>query len=186
MLALSGYLLVIFALLLFLLLIIIFTLFLIYSSLMGSPYVPTRKKDIEIILQEANLKKGKVFVELGCGDGRVTRSAVGKYGVRGVGVDINPIIIWLAKFWAKMEKIRKITFKRQNIFETDLSDADYIYLFLYPPIIKKLTPKFEKELKKDVLVISHGFKIEDWKKKLIKMIPHSPFPTYFYLFDKTS
>jgi len=45
---------------------------------MGSPYVATRKKRIEEILKEVELKKGKLFIELGSGDGRIVRTAVSK------------------------------------------------------------------------------------------------------------
>lgn len=186
MLILIGYVFIILILILFLLLIIIYVFFLIFSSFMGSPYVPTRNEEIDVILKVARLKKGKIFIELGCGDGRVVRTAVAKYGVIGIGIDINPTVLLQARFWSQMQKLKNIVFKRQNIFTVDLKNANYLYLFLFPPIIKKLKAKMEKELKKGTIVISHGFKIEGWEEKLIKTIPHSPFPTYFYLFDKRS
>ncbi len=183
MFAFIGSTLLIFSILFFLISITVYILSLIYSFLSGSPYVPTKLKEINFILKEACLKKGKLFIELGCGNGLVVRSAVKNYKVKGLGVDVNPILIWQAKFLIKIQKVNgEIKFYRQNIFNTDLTDADYIYLFLLPPIIKKLIPKFENELKKKTLVISHGFKIQGWEKKLIKILPHSPFSTYFYQF----
>lgn len=175
------YLTVLILLLFFLISITIYTISLIYSSLMGSPYVATKNQRIDQILENANLKKNKIFIELGSGDGRVVRRAVEKYGVVGIGIDINPLLI----FWAKLLSLKyknKLNFITQNIFKTDLKKADYLYLFLMPKLIEKLKIKMEKELKKGTLVISHGFKIIGWEKRLIKTIKVNPFWTYYYRF----
>lgn len=160
-----------------------YIIFLIYSLISGSLYIPTNKKIIKEILKEANLKKGKVFVELGSGDGRVVRAAVDKYQVKGIGVDINPLLIYYSKFLARKLK-SKILFIRKNIFDVDLRKADYLYLFLMPKLIEDLTPKMERELKKGAIVISHGFPVKKWEKKLYKKLDHSPFPTYYYRLSK--
>jgi len=163
-------------LLVFLIGITVYTLSLIYSSFKGSPYVPTSKKRIKEILKTADLKKGKLFIELGSGDGRIVRTAVNQYQVKGIGVDINPLLI----FWAKILGSKNIDFKVEDIFKTDLRKADYLYIFLMPKLIEDLKEKLEKELKKGTVVISHGFPIEYWQKKLYKKIDSKPFPTYFY------
>lgn len=152
----------------------------IYSSLKGSPYVPTKVKEINFILKEAQLKPNQLFFELGCGDARVSREAVRAFSVHAVAIDINPILIWLAKFLAKLQKIKTIEFKIENIFLSDVSKADVVYLFLMPDLLRKLKSKLQSELKKNSLIISHGFKIEGWHKYLVKVIRHKPFPTYFY------
>ncbi len=183
MFTLIGYLALIFTLLIFLVTISIYTLFLIYSSLMGSPYVPTKQKEVEIILAEAGLKKGGKFVELGCGDGRVVRTAVKKYRLKGLGFDINPILTWVARFKARWQHLdSRVVFQTKNIFAVDLTHADYVYLFLMPELIAKLAKKLEKELKKNTLVISHGFKIIGWEDKLYKALSRRPFGTYYYRF----
>src|SRR5690606_17589364 len=68
----------------------IYTIFLIYSWLKGAPYVATENDELREMFEKAGLKEGMVFIELGCGDGRVTRKAVRSYKVKGIGVDINP------------------------------------------------------------------------------------------------
>lgn len=153
---------------------------LLYSSLMGAPYVPTSKKNIHDILMKAHLKKGQIFLELGSGDGRIVREAVKKHGVRGIGVDINLLLIFLSRILAKRNHIENITFKKENIFQTDLSKAEVIYFFLMPELIRKIIPRFEKEINKGTLLISHGFKIPGWEGKLIDQIDTQPFSTFFY------
>jgi len=148
---------------------------------MGSPYVPTRNKVIQDILKEIKFTKGQLFIELGSGDGRIIRTAVKKYHLKGLAVDINGLINLWAKILSKLDKTNEnIVFKTENIFATDLTKADYLYLFLMPDLLKKLVPKFDKELKKETIIISHGFPIKEYKSKLIKQVDRRPFPTYYY------
>ena len=152
----------------------------IYSSLKGSPYVPTRHKELEKIFNDIKIKPKQFFYELGCGDGRVSLYAASNYQVKAIGVDVNPILIWYANFLKKFKKINNCLFIKQDIFATDLSRADIVYLFLMPNLISKLVEKMDKELKKSALVISHGFKIVEWEKYLFKKIEGKPFLTYYY------
>ena len=89
---------------------------LLYSSIMGAPYVPTSKKHIDEILKKANLKKDQVFMELGSGDGRIVRRAVQVYGVKGIGVDINSLLIILSKLLASRQHLEEVTFLNKKYF----------------------------------------------------------------------
>ena|SRR3989338_3501145 len=180
MLAIILYFAAIFAELIFAIVFTIVIISFIYSNLKGSPYVPTRQKEIDKILKNANLKARQNFLELGCGDGRVCRRAAILYKVKAVGVDVNPLLTWYARFLTKLKSVKKTKFIRQNIFATDISNADVIYLFLMPKLLQLLLPKFEKELKKQAIVISHGFKIVEWQNRLMKKIEGKPFATYYY------
>lgn len=175
------YLFIVFLLFVFLVIFSIYTLFLIYSSIKGSPFVGTDKKLIKKILEEAKLKKNKIFYDLGCGDGRVIISAVKNYQVKGIGVDVNPILLKIALLNSQILHLnkKKIQFIRDDICRINFRNADYIYLFLMPQLINKLKPKLEK-LKKGTIIISHGFKIEGWENKLVKKLTNNPFSTYYY------
>jgi hypothetical protein len=156
---------------------------LIYSSLMGAPYVPTKNKLALDILKEITYKKNGLFVELGSGDARITRAAVKSYPVRGLAVDVNGLLIFWSKILSKFDgTYPKMGFLIKNILDVDLSQADYIYLFLFPALIEKLLPKFNKELKRGTIIISHGFPITKYKNNLIKRVDRRPFPTYYYSF----
>ncbi|MFA6532663.1 MAG: hypothetical protein WCT22_01540 [Patescibacteria group bacterium] len=156
---------------------------LIISSLYGAPYVPTKNKLALEILKEVKFKKNGLFIELGSGDGRIVRTAVQNYSVRGMAVDINGLLIIWSKFLAKLDKTYQgINFVNKNILKVDLTKADYIYLFLFPALIKKLIPNFDRDLRKGTVIISHGFPIEEYKNKIIKKVDRSTFPTYYYRF----
>ena len=153
---------------------------LLYSGIMGAPYVPTSKKQVKDILKKAELKPGQIFMELGSGDGRVVREAVKHYRVRGIGIDANNLLVILSRLYAKREKISSVEFRKQNMFETDLKDVDVLYLFLMPELLKKMNAKFLHELKPGALVISHGFRLEGWSDKQVDEIKSEPFSTYYY------
>lgn len=141
----------------------------------------TNKRKILNILKAVKLKENKLFYDLGCGDGRVVIEAVKKFKVKGIGIDVNPILLKVAQLKARYHNIpiNKIKFYKDDVLKYDFQDADYIYLFLMPELINKLKKQFQK-LKKGTLIISHGFKIENWDNFLIKKINDSPFPTYYY------
>lgn len=152
----------------------------LYSSVMGAPYVPTKMRIVDEILGEAQLKKGQTFIELGSGDGRVVLRAVERYGVYGVGVDINPLLVFLARLNARMQRLNQVEFLVKNIYEVDLKKADVIYLFLMPPMLEKLAPTLTHHIKPGALVISHGFRLPELDVALEKTIERKPFPTYYY------
>jgi len=157
-----------------------YSLSMLYSSVKGAPYVPTRQKELAYILHEAKLKKGSLMIEPGSGDGRVLRTAARLYGVRGIGIDVNLLLTLWARFLAYRQKIASVRFITKNIFDSDYRSADTVYLFLMPALLEKLAPILKRQLKADALVISHGFKIGGWDKRLVKQLDHRPFPTYYY------
>src|SRR3954466_8817076 len=53
-------------------------------------YVPTPPEVVEEMLNLAAVKKGDVLYDLGSGDGRIAVTAAKKYGIRAVGIDIDP------------------------------------------------------------------------------------------------
>lgn len=158
----------------------VYSVSMLFSYLKGAPYISTENKEIDDILKKAGLKTGQKFLELGCGDGRVVRSAVKNYSVKGKGIDINPTLIFLAKIRAKLQNVKNIEFSTENVYTTDMNTADVIYLFLLPQVIAKLKNQLISETKTNVLIISHGFKIDYLKNNLVKTLENKPFNTYFY------
>ncbi len=157
----------------------IYTVYQFLAEYKGAPYVPTSAKIVNEILKEANLKKGQIFLELGSGDGRIVRSAVKNYQVKGSAVEINLILLIYSKIISKFQKLN-INFKNADFFKISFKRTDVLFIFLLPKTLKKLSPKILKECKKGCLIISHGFKIEGLSKYQIKVIERKYFPTYYY------
>lgn len=168
------------AFLIFLICFAVYTSSLIYSSFKGSPYVPTKKKVLRDILDAAQLKKGTSMLELGCGDGRLLIEAVRRYGVRGHGVDINPLVLKQARWRARGLGRDRISFETRNIRDIDVGEYDVIYLFLLPQFLTAYAPKWQKQAKKRALFISHAFTIGRWGRFLEKTVPGKPYDTFYY------
>lgn len=149
------------------------------STLMSQPFVPTSKNDMMHIVQFSNLISGQTFLELGSGDGRFIQFVVKNIGVKGTGIESNPILVLLAKLRSLFTKT-EYTIKLGDIKKFSYSNQNVIYLFLFPSLIEKIQDKFLKECSPGTMVISHGFVIPAIHKYLENTLPGTGFRTYIY------
>src|SRR5918992_4115874 len=107
------------------------------------PYVPTPQNVVDEMLKLANVTKGDVVYDLGCGDGRLVITAVKNFGAkRGFGVDIDPERISESNANAKTAGVTdRVSFAVQDLFQTDLKDATVVTLYLLPEVNMRLRPK---------------------------------------------
>jgi ribosomal protein L11 methylase PrmA len=127
-------------------------------------FVPTPEPVVEAMLQVANVTKNDVVYDLGCGDGRIPVTAAKKYGARAFCYDIDPQRIKEAnENVAKNNVGNLVTVVHADLFETDLSGASVVTLYLLPSLNVKLMPKLMKELKPGTRIVSHAFDMGDWK-----------------------
>ncbi|MGH1395233.1 MAG: class I SAM-dependent methyltransferase [Trichormus sp.] len=128
------------------------------------PYVPTPQPVVDAMLEVAKVNKDDVLYDVGSGDGRIVNTAAQKYGTRGIGIDISPERIQEANINAQKAGVTdRVKFIQQDLFNTDLSDATVVTLYLLPDINLKLRPKLFKELKPGTRVVSHAFDMGDWQ-----------------------
>jgi ribosomal protein L11 methylase PrmA len=127
-------------------------------------YVPTPEEVVEAMLQVAKVTKNDVVYDLGTGDGRIPVTAAKKYGARGVGIDIDPQRIKDAtENVAKNGVGDRVRIIQGDLFETNISEATVVTLYLLPSLNQKLIPKLNKELKPGTRIVSHAFDMGDWK-----------------------
>jgi tRNA G37 N-methylase Trm5 len=120
-------------------------------------YVPTPQAVVDAMLAMAKVTASDIVYDLGSGDGRIPITAAQKYGARGIGIDINPQRIKEAnENLAKTNVGNKVKFLNQDLFETDISEATVVTLYLLPTLNLKLMPKL-KELRKGTRIVSHSF-----------------------------
>ncbi|MGH9719866.1 MAG: SAM-dependent methyltransferase [Bryobacteraceae bacterium] len=128
------------------------------------PYVPTPPEVVEAMLKLADVKKGDIVYDLGCGDGRIVVMAAQKFGARGMGFDINPERVKEANENAtKAGVTERVRFTTKNLFEADIKDASVVTLYLLPEVNLRLRPKLWKDLKPGTRIVSHSFDMGDWK-----------------------
>lgn len=127
-------------------------------------YVPTPEEVVQQMLKMANVKKGDVVYDLGCGDGRTVITAVKDFGARGVGIDINPERIKESQENAKAAGVTdRVTFRLEDLFQANIKEATVVTLYLLPSLNVKLRPKLWKDLKPGTRIVSHDFDMGDWK-----------------------
>jgi precorrin-6B methylase 2 len=127
-------------------------------------FVPTPQEVVDAMLKLAGVKAGDVVYDLGCGDGRIVITAAQKYGARGIGIDIDPQRIKEATANAQKAGVAdRVKFMQADLFETNISEANVVTLYLLPSLNLKLQPKLMRELRAGSRVVSHSFDMGDWK-----------------------
>jgi ribosomal protein L11 methylase PrmA len=143
---------------------------LLVGDLSAATFIPTPTEHMDKALELLNMKPGGAFVDLGSGDGKLVIEAARKYQVQAVGYEISPLLVIYSRLMAKLRDVPNAKFSGKNFWKADLAKFDYIYCYLYPPAMKKLAPKLDKELKKGTVVISKAFEMKEWKDKLVKKV----------------
>ena len=130
----------------------------------GVPYVPTPHRVVKRMVEIAELEKGEVVYDLGCGDGRLVFAAEEVTEKRCVGYELAPVPYFFAWVWKKLKGAKSDIYLR-SLFVADLRDADVVFCYLMPHMLKKLTAKLTNECRKGTRIVSHGFKIEGLEPK---------------------
>jgi len=126
-------------------------------------YVPTPPEVVKAMLETAGVTAKDLVYDLGCGDGRIVIEAAKTYGARGVGIDIDPERIKEATANAAKAGVGdRVKFTQADLFETDLSPATVVTLYLLESLNLKLQPKLVSELKPGTRIVSHAFSMGPW------------------------
>lgn len=127
------------------------------------PYTPTPQAMVKRMLELANVTERDYLIDLGCGDGRILIAAAERYGANGLGVDIDEQRLVEANALAKKVGVTdKVTFRKQDLFETDISNASVLVLYLSLAIDIELRPRILDTMKPGSRVLSHHFNMGDW------------------------
>jgi precorrin-6B methylase 2 len=114
------------------------------------------------MLDLANVTAQDEVIDLGSGDGR-TVIAAAKRGARARGIEYNPEMVELSIANAKAEGVSdKATFVKADLFETDLSKATVITMFLLTDINLRLRPTL-LTLKPGTRLVSNTFTMGEWE-----------------------
>jgi SAM-dependent methyltransferase len=126
-------------------------------------YEPSPPEVVRTMLQIADVRPGDVVYDLGCGDGRVVIEAA-KLGARGVGVDIDPERVREALANARAAGVEdRVEIREGDLFETDVSPASVVMLFLQQDLNLRLRPRLLAQLQPGARVVSHWHDMGDWR-----------------------
>lgn len=138
----------------------------LYQPEVGQPgkdvvWVPTPQSLVDMMLDVAKVSTADYLMDLGSGDGRTVITAA-RRGVRSLGVEYNPDMVELAKRNAKVAGVEDLArFVKADLFQTDLSRATVITMFLLTDINMKLRPRL-LDLRPGTRLVSNTFTMGDW------------------------
>lgn len=114
---------------------------------------------INLIIENIKPTKGQVIYELGAGTANFLKAVETKYPeTKLVGIEYSLFTFLRAK--AKLKALKsKIDLRREDLYQTNLSDASIVYCYLIPTMMPKLSEKIQKECPKGTVVISYIFSI---------------------------
>jgi len=126
------------------------------------PFVVSPDEVVDRMLRIAEVGAGDYVIDLGSGDGRIVIGAA-KRGARALGIDIDPTLVAKGRENAAAAGVTERTeFASQDFFETELSRASVITMYLLPEVNLKLRPKL-LALEPGTRLVSHDWNMREWE-----------------------
>ena len=127
------------------------------------PYVPTPWPVVAAMLELGEVGSRDLLIDLGSGDGRLVIGAARARGARGLGVELDPDLVQVSLSEARRLGVAdRVAFLRQDLFDTDITPATVITLYLLPPVMMALRPRLSTALRPGTRIVSHDFTLGDW------------------------
>lgn len=127
------------------------------------PFVVTPQRVVDAMLELAAVGANDRLLDLGSGDGRIVITAAQRWGTRGTGIEIDPRLVSIAQGTALRAGVAdKVRFVTQDLFDTDLTQATVITMYLLPDVNMKLRPRLQR-LRPGTRIVSHDWDMGDWQ-----------------------
>lgn len=132
-----------------------------------TPYVQTPQNVVDRMLEVAKVGAGDYVIDLGSGDGRMIITAAQRYGARGFGVDLDKRLVTLSnRLAAKAGVADRAQFFARDLYETDVSPATVVTIYLLPEVNLMVRPKLLSTLRPGTRVVSHDYDFGEWPPDL--------------------
>jgi predicted RNA methylase len=129
-------------------------------------YVPTPPDVVEAMCKLAAVGRQDDVWDVGCGDGRMVIHAVKEFKAKqGLGIELLPELIRECKANAKKAEVDdRVTFLQKDALTIkDFSEASVVLLYLGDRLNEALRPILQKTLKPGARIVSHRFRMGNWK-----------------------
>lgn len=131
---------------------------LIYMLRYKVPLISTSKTIINEALNLAQIQPGQTVVELGCGWAPfLFTAAKAEPKAQYIGIEVIDLVLRVNKFRAKN---LPITFRADNFFNVDLSNANVVYCYLWDTIMADIYQQKWSELKPGTKLITFEFPLK--------------------------
>lgn len=132
-------------------------------------WVPTPDDIVDEMAKMAKVTKDDVIFDPGCGDAVMLIRPVKQLGAKkGIGIDIDPKMVKKAQEKAGEEGVaNKVVIKEGDILnEKDMAicaEATVVLIYIGDDLGARMAPVLQKLLKPGTRIVSHRFKLGDWK-----------------------
>ena len=134
-------------------------------------FLGTPQPVVDAMLELADVKPGDVLYDLGSGDGRIPITAAKRYGIRAVGIEIDPDMVAEARANARKAGVAHlVTFVERDLFLADIGEASIVTLYLLDRLNEQLRPKLLRDLASGTRIVSHQFGMGDWQPEATRTI----------------
>ncbi|HYC37820.1 MAG TPA: methyltransferase domain-containing protein [Usitatibacter sp.] len=135
------------------------------------PFVVTPDNVTLAMLQLANVGPEDYVIDLGSGDGRIVITAARRFGARGLGIEIVPDLVAKSRENARAAGVAtRALFREQDLFQTDLSPASVVTMYLLPEANLQLRPKILR-LRPGTRIVSHDWDMAEWQPDRVITVP---------------
>jgi SAM-dependent methyltransferase len=160
-------------------------IFMLDSLIKGHELPTSRRATRELIaIMQKHKPNAQNFYDAGCAHGTLLlRLKKSLPTLHMYGIDDSMVRIFYAKLKAKILK-RKIDFKKQNIFQIDMHNADIVYTYLWYDLMPVLEKKLKRELKQGAVIITNTSHFQDWQpvERVVMCQKKSQIPDFETLF----
>jgi SAM-dependent methyltransferase len=126
-------------------------------------FVATPPEVVDAMLTAARVTSADIVYDLGSGDGRIVIAAAKKFGARGVGIEINPLLIAESNASARAAGVSHLVqFTQGDLFTADFSTATVVTIYLSPSLNERIKPRLLRELRPGTRVVSHVYDMLGW------------------------
>jgi SAM-dependent methyltransferase len=126
------------------------------------PFVTTPQNVVDAMLDLARVGPGDRLLDLGSGDGRIVITAARRFGVAGLGIEIDPRLVSVAERSARLAGVSQLArFKADDLFIADLTGFSVITMYLLPDVNLRLRPRL-RQLPRGTRIVSHDWDMGDW------------------------
>ena len=133
------------------------------ATVNAGPYVPSPDSAVAAMLRLAEIRPDDFVIDLGSGDGRIVLTAAKLYGASGFGVEIQDALVVKSNASAREAGLaNRVRFLTQDLFQTDISQATVLTMYLLPDTVNMLSDKLMAELRPGARVLSHDYPLAGW------------------------
>lgn len=135
------------------------------------PYVNSPDPVIDAFMELGDIGPSTVMYDLGCGDGRLVLAAAA-LGATAIGIERRDDLFREAQRFSQMRYLTDLaSFRKEDFFTADISDATVVVMYLIPTVVEQLAPILFSKLRPGTIIISHNYAmleyqhVAEWRMK---------------------